>query len=137
MNDYEKNLFHGECPFNGKKCDKDIDCIKCKIEHKERKLMTREEAIAYGKRVIDLGLNDETQAFCQTAIQVLEQEPLTDDTGIKLDEAIKRYDSNAEFERTHGNLQGCLEFRQLAKWLRELKMCRHCGVKMVETQERE
>ena len=37
--------------------------------------MTREEAIAYGKRVIDLGLNDETQAFCQMAIKALEQEP--------------------------------------------------------------
>lgn len=29
-----------------------------------------------------------------------------------LDEAIERYKSNAEYERTHGNLQGCLEFRQ-------------------------
>lgn len=46
------------------------------------------------------------------------------DTGIKLDEAIKRYANNAEFERTQGNLQGCLEFRQLANWLRELKMYR-------------
>jgi len=34
-----------------------------------------------------------------------------------LDEAIERYKSNAEYERTHGNLQGCLEFRQLAEWL--------------------
>ena len=33
--------------------------------------MTREEAIAYGKRVIDLGLNDETQAFCNLAISAL------------------------------------------------------------------
>lgn len=38
-----------------------------------------------------------------------------------IDEAIKRYVDNAEYERTHGNLQGCLEFRQLAKWLKELK----------------
>lgn len=37
--------------------------------------MTREEAIAYGKRVIGLGLNDETQAFCELAIKALEQEP--------------------------------------------------------------
>ena len=37
--------------------------------------MTRQEAIAYGKRVIDLGLNDETQAFCELAIKALEQEP--------------------------------------------------------------
>lgn len=38
-----------------------------------------------------------------------------------IDEAIKRYTNNAEYERTHGNLQGCLEFRQLAGWLKELK----------------
>jgi hypothetical protein len=38
-----------------------------------------------------------------------------------LDEAIKRFTSNAEFERTHGNLQGCLEFRQLVKWLEDYK----------------
>ena len=25
-------------------------------------------------------------------------------------EAIKRYTDNAEYERTHGNLQGCLDF---------------------------
>ena len=34
-----------------------------------------------------------------------------------IDEAITRYKNNAEYERTHGNLQGCLEFRQLAEWL--------------------
>lgn len=39
----------------------------------------------------------------------------------KLDEAIERFSHNAEYERTHGNLQGCLEFRQLAEWLSELK----------------
>lgn len=38
-----------------------------------------------------------------------------------LDEAIKRYTNNAEYERTHGNLQGCIDFSQLAEWLRELK----------------
>ena len=41
-----------------------------------------------------------------------------------LDEAIEMYTSNAEYERTHGNLQGCLEFRQLAEWLKELKLYR-------------
>lgn len=44
--------------------------------------------------------------------------------GIKLDEAIKRYKNNAEYERTHGNLQGCLEFRQHAEWLEELMQLR-------------
>ena len=36
-----------------------------------------------------------------------------------LDESIKRYTDNAEYERTHGNLQGCMEFKQLAEWLRK------------------
>ena len=40
---------------------------------------------------------------------------------MKLEEAIETYTSNAEYERTHGNLQGCLEFRQLAKWLKDYK----------------
>ena len=37
--------------------------------------MTNEEAIAYAKRVIDLGLNDETQEFCELVIKVLETIP--------------------------------------------------------------
>lgn len=41
-----------------------------------------------------------------------------------LEEAIKRYTDNAEYERTHVNLQGCLDFRQLAEWLKELKRLR-------------
>ena len=40
---------------------------------------------------------------------------------LTLDEAIERYTSNAEYERTHENLQGFLEFKQLAKWLRDYK----------------
>ena len=32
-----------------------------------------------------------------------------------LDEVIKRYTNNAEFERRNGDLQGYLEFRQLAE----------------------
>ena len=38
-----------------------------------------------------------------------------------IDEAIEMYTSNAEHERTHGNLQGCLDFRQLAEWLKDYK----------------
>ena len=41
-----------------------------------------------------------------------------------LDEAIERYTNNAEYERTNGNLQGCLDFRQLAEWMKELKQLR-------------
>ena len=36
-----------------------------------------------------------------------------------LEESIKRYTDNAEYERTHGNLQGCMDFKQLAEWLRK------------------
>ena len=36
-----------------------------------------------------------------------------------LKEAIERYTSNAEYERIHGSLQGCLDFRQLAEWLKD------------------
>ena len=48
-----------------------------------------------------------------------------------LDEAISRYESNAEYERTHESLQGCLEFRQLAEWLKELKAHREAWMKVV------
>ena len=38
-----------------------------------------------------------------------------------LKKAIERYKSNAEYERIHGNLQGCLDFRQLEEWLKDYK----------------
>lgn len=41
--------------------------------------------------------------------------------GMSIDEAIERYKNNAEYERTHGNLQGCLDFRQLIEWLKDYK----------------
>ena len=40
--------------------------------------MLREEAIAYGKRVINLGLTDETLEFCELAIKALQQESCED-----------------------------------------------------------
>ena len=40
---------------------------------------------------------------------------------MNFDEAIDRYVNNAEYERTHGNLQGYLEFKQLAEWLKDYK----------------
>lgn len=40
---------------------------------------------------------------------------------ITIDEVITRFKHNAEYERTHGSLQGCLEFRQLAEWLEKLQ----------------
>ena len=41
-----------------------------------------------------------------------------------LEEAIKRYTSNAFYEKSDGNLQGYLEFNQLADWLKELRKYR-------------
>lgn len=38
-----------------------------------------------------------------------------------LEQAIDRYTNNAEYERIHGSLQGCLDFRQLAEWLKDYK----------------
>lgn len=38
---------------------------------------------------------------------------------MSIEETIKRFQNNAEYERTHGNLQGCLEFKQLVEWLRK------------------
>ena len=40
--------------------------------------MTREEAIGFGERVIALGLKDETQTFCELAIEALKVEPNED-----------------------------------------------------------
>lgn len=40
---------------------------------------------------------------------------------LTIEEAITRFKHNAEYERTHGDLQGCLEFRQLAEWLEKLQ----------------
>ena len=54
--------------------------------------MTKEEAIAYGKRVIDLGLNDETHAFCELALNVLlEQESILDKIRAKIEGLDGRY----------------------------------------------
>lgn len=52
-----------------------------------------------------------------------------------LDEAIKRYIDNAEYERIHGSLQGCLEFKQLAEWLKELKQLRE-QIRWIPVSER-
>ena len=62
--------------------------------------MTREEAIAYGRRVIELGLNDETHAFCKIALEALEQEPTTkNDLGVDCISRQALYD--ALYERFH------------------------------------
>lgn len=53
-----------------------------------------------------------------------------------IDEAIKRFRNNAEYERTNGNLQGCLEFRQLAEWLKDYKRLLGQGSRWIPVSER-
>ena len=48
----------------------------------------------------------------------------------RLDATIERFKHNAEYQRTHGDLHGCLEFKQLAEWLDSYK-------KILETSEGE
>jgi hypothetical protein len=55
---------------------------------------------------------------------------------MSIDEYITRFTAAAEFERTHGNLQGCLEFRLLVDWLQELKDYREILKRESEPQER-
>ncbi len=38
-----------------------------------------------------------------------------------LDEQITILEHNSEYERTQGNLQGCLDFRHLVEWLKDYK----------------
>ena len=43
MNDYERRLFKGKCPYAGKKCITDKDCIDCEVEAQERILFKDEQ----------------------------------------------------------------------------------------------
>lgn len=54
-----------------------------------------------------------------------------------LEEAIKRYTSNSFYEKSDGNLQGYLEFNQLAEWLKELKQLREQTQWIPVTEETE
>lgn len=38
-----------------------------------------------------------------------------------IDEIVERFERSAEFQRTHRDLSGCQEFKQIAEWLKELK----------------
>lgn len=49
-----------------------------------------------------------------------------------IDEQIKILESNAEFERKDGDLQGCLNFKQLSEWLKELQAHRYAWAKLRE-----
>ena len=54
--------------------------------------MTREEAIKFGKRVIDLGFKGETQEFCEVAVKSLENESdVLDKVLAIIDEEYQKY----------------------------------------------
>lgn len=36
MNDYERHIFNGKCPYTTKPCDLDIDCVDCWVDEQER-----------------------------------------------------------------------------------------------------
>lgn len=57
--------------------------------------------------------------------------------GMSIKEAITRYKNNAEYERAHGNLQGCLEFRQLVEWLKKLQKIEQILDDWTKTEELE
>ena len=38
MNDYERKLFKGRCPYTDEPCE-DWECQKCPVEQRERELM--------------------------------------------------------------------------------------------------
>ena len=42
MNDYERQLFNGKCPYTDEPCDRDIECHICEVEEAERDYMTTE-----------------------------------------------------------------------------------------------
>ena len=73
--------------------------------------MTREEAVEYGERVIELGLNDETQAFCEMAISALstegeyiKKEPIAKELKEQEDfwqKKWKEHESKSNFEDAH------------------------------------
>ena len=55
------------------------------------------------------------------SIHSLTLDPQENEADLDIDEEIKKFENNAEFERAHENLRGCQEFKKLAAWLRELK----------------
>lgn len=44
MNDYERKLFNGRCPYTDEICDRDIECFECEVEEEERHIYDDEEA---------------------------------------------------------------------------------------------
>lgn len=81
--------------------------------------MTREEAITYAKRAVELGLNDETQAFCDMAIKALEQQTTR---------------PTARWERLVDDFKKCSKCGRPVKFYRNYKYCPGCGSEMQEVE---
>lgn len=126
--------------------------------------MIREEAIAFGKRVIDLGFNGDTKEFCELAINALEQEPCGD--CISREKALQIIRAWFDREATPSDLKNEIEqlppvtpqpkmgrwidekdgygtgCSECGKWYshsiitkQEVLFCSSCGAKMQEVEE--
>ena len=129
--------------------------------------MTKEEAIAFGKRVIDLGFKGETQAFCELAIKALEQEPCEDAISReamlllqveyaedmsatkfwRMRDDIRSLPPVTSKEKTGHWIENAPEYQNIDPpyicsecgnmHLRKTNYCDQCGAKMIEAQESE
>lgn len=49
--------------------------------------------------------------------------------GMSIDEVIKKYKNQAEWEHSHNNMDYCEEYEQLAKWLEQLQKIKEIAEK--------
>lgn len=97
--------------------------------------MNRKEAIAFGNRVISLGLNDDTQQFAELAVKLLEEEPCEDcvsraelkkwlDMNFSFGGATKKLEL---FDRLDKELPPVQPKAKVGKWIRESRGVSHCS----------
>lgn len=43
MNEYDRWLFDGRCPYTDNPCDSDMDCNKCEVNEEERRMFEEVE----------------------------------------------------------------------------------------------
>ena len=96
---------------------KDLEKIVGEEEQVSEK-MTKDQAINY---LYSSGMSEDQVSLVRVALSMALDERRC---GMTLNEAIKRYINNAEYERIHGSLQGCLACRLLTERLKELKQLR-------------
>ena len=115
MNDYERQLFNGKCPYTTKPCDRDIDCVDCWVNEQERQALEQEPKTGHWimrhRKVNTINYH--------TGEDVLTGE-------IHTVKELIRYEADEPYcaccgKRAEDILQG---------------YCGYCGTKMVEEQER-